>query len=72
MHAFAEDQAIARLFAQNHINGTMVISSLHSGQTLIHNDSRARQKFPIASTFKILNTLISLEEKVISGKDSVL
>jgi beta-lactamase class D len=71
-HAFAEDQAIATLFAQSHLNGTMVIASLHSGQTVIHNESRAKQRFPIASTFKILNTLIALEENAISGKDSVL
>ncbi|MDD1608687.1 MAG: class D beta-lactamase [Methylococcaceae bacterium] len=71
-HTFAEDQAIAKLFAQNHIDGTMVISSLHSGQTFIHNESRANRRFSTASTFKILNTLIALEEKAISGKDDVL
>lgn len=71
-HLFAEDQTIAQHFVQSHIDGTMVISSLHSGQTFIHNDSRSNQKFSTASTFKILNTLISLEEKVISGKDDVL
>lgn len=71
-HTFAEDQAIAKLFAQSHIDGTMVISSLHSGQTFIHNESRANQRFTVASTFKILNTLIALEEKAISGKDEVL
>ncbi|MDD1606460.1 MAG: class D beta-lactamase, partial [Methylococcaceae bacterium] len=71
-HTFAEDQAIAKLFAQNHIDGTMVISSLHSGQTFIYNESRANYKFSTASTFKILNTLIALEEKAISGKDDVL
>jgi len=49
----------------------MVIASLYSGQRFIHNDLRANQRFTTASTFKILNTLISLEEKVISGKDDV-
>jgi beta-lactamase class D len=71
-YALAEDQAIAKLFAQSNVNGTMVIASLHSGQTLIHNEPRANQRFSTASTFKILNTLISLEEKAISGKDAVL
>ncbi len=70
--AVAEDQALARLFAQQGIVGTIVISSLHNGKTFIHNDPRAKQRFSTASTFKILNTLISLEENAISGKDDVL
>jgi beta-lactamase class D len=70
--AAAEDQSLARLFALQGIVGTIVISSLHSGQTYIHNNSRANRRFSPASTFKILNTLISLEEKAISGKDDAL
>lgn len=67
----AEDRAIAELFAQRDIIGTMVVSSLRGGQTFIHNDLRANHRFPAASTFKILNTLIALEEKAISGKDDM-
>lgn len=67
----AEDREIENLFSQEGVNGTIVISSLHSGQTFIHNDLRANHRFTSASTFKILNTLISLEEKVISGKEDV-
>lgn len=70
-HAAAEDQDIAKLFARQGIKGTMVISSLHGGHTFIHNDLRANHRFMAASTFKILNTLIALEEKAISGKDDV-
>ncbi len=67
----AEDQAIAKLFAKLSINGTIMVSSLRSGQTFIHNTHRANHRFTVASTFKIFNTLISLEEKAISGKDDV-
>jgi len=67
----AEDRDISKLFSQENIVGTMVISSLYSGQRFIHNDRRANQRFTTASTFKILNTLISLEEKAISEKDDV-
>ena len=67
----AEDQDIANLFAKEGMTGTMVISSVGSGETFIHNDLRANHQFTVASTFKILNTLISLEEEVISGKDDV-
>lgn len=70
--AFAEDQVLAGLFTQQRLDGTMVISSLHDGQNFIHNDLRANQRFSTASTFKIMNTLIALEEKAISGKDEVL
>ncbi|NLP11846.1 class D beta-lactamase [bacterium] len=70
--ASAEDQALAGLFSQHGIKGTIVLSSLHSGKKFIHNDSRANEQFSAASTFKILNTLISLEEKAVSGKDDVL
>ncbi|MGZ8876245.1 MAG: OXA-198 family carbapenem-hydrolyzing class D beta-lactamase [Halobacteriota archaeon] len=70
--AVAEDQVLARLFSQQGIEGTIVISSLHNGKTFIHNDLRANQRFSTASTFKILNALISLEEKAVSGKDDVL
>lgn len=70
--AVSEDQDIARLFDQHGIEGTIVISSLHSGQTFMYNDLRANHRFTTASTFKILNTLISLEEKAISGKDDVI
>ncbi|MFZ2631949.1 MAG: class D beta-lactamase [Desulfosalsimonadaceae bacterium] len=71
-HAAAEDQAIAKRFAQRGIDGTMIISSLNSGKTFIHNAPRSTRRYPAASTFKIFNTLISLEEKAISGKDDVI
>jgi beta-lactamase class D len=70
--AVAEDPALAKLFEQHGIDGTLVISSLHSGKTFMHNDTRATRRCSTASTFKILNTLISLEEKAITGKDDVL
>lgn len=69
--AYAEDETIAKLFERQHIEGTIVISSMRNGRTVIHNDTRASQRFSSASTFKIFNTLIALEEKVVTGKDSV-
>ena len=72
LSAVAEDQVLAGLFSQHGMKGTIVISSLHNEKTFIYNEPRANLKFSPASTFKILNTLISLEEKAISGKDDVL
>lgn len=70
--AVAGDHVLARLFSRQGTEGTTVISSLHNGKTFIHNDLRANQRFSTASTVKIMNMLISLEEKVVSGKDGVL
>ena len=69
--AGAEDLVISRLFAEKGVDGTVVIYSLNSGQTFIHNDARANRRFSPASTFKIMNTLIAVEEKAIAGKDDV-
>ena len=68
----AEDRELAKLFATYHVDGTMVISSLNGEQRFVHNDDRANYRFTTASTFKVLNSLISLEEKVISGKSGIL
>lgn len=70
--AVAEDQALARLFLQQELNGTIVISSLRDGNIFIHNDLRSNERFPIASTFKIMNTLIAVEKRAVSGKDDLL
>ena len=71
MPALAEDPALAELFSQQGVQGTIVMSSLNGGTTFIHNDLRAGQRFSPASTFKIPNTLIALEEKVLAGKDDI-
>lgn len=67
----ANDAAIAEIFAQQGAEGTIVASSIRDGKTVIHNESRAAKLYPVASTFKVFNTLIGLEEKVITDKDSV-
>lgn len=63
----AEDKDLAKVF--NGINGTIVIHSLNSKKYYSHNDERAKQRFFIASTFKIFNTLIALQENVIKPDD---
>ncbi|SDG31871.1 beta-lactamase class D [Pseudomonas benzenivorans] len=69
--AHAEDAAIARLFEASGIDGTLLIESAKTGRRFVHNQTRARQAFTAASTFKVLNTLIALEERAIAGKDGV-
>lgn len=67
----AEDAAIEQLFRKAGIYGTIVIESVSTGQRVVHNDPRSKQAYAAASTFKILNTLIALEEGVISGADAI-
>ncbi|NEX23114.1 class D beta-lactamase [Thiorhodococcus mannitoliphagus] len=65
----AEDSDIASLFAEADREGTLVLSSLRTGETFIHDDARAQHRFSPASTFKIFNTLIALEAKAITRAD---
>lgn len=68
--ASAEDTALEQLFRNAGIEGTIVIESVSTGQRFVHNDLRSRQPYAAASTFKILNTLIALQEGVVSGANS--
>lgn len=66
----AEDAEIADLFSKAGVTGTLLIESAKTGQRFVHNDSRAQQAFVVASTFKVFNTLIALEEGVIEGANA--
>jgi len=68
----AEDADLAALFAAAGVDGTLVIADLDGDPVHVHNAPRAAQRFSSASTFKILNTLIALEEGVIAGPDALI
>jgi beta-lactamase class D len=68
----AEDAELAALFAAAGLDGTLVIADLDGDSVHVHNAPRAAQGFPAASTFKILNTLIALEEGVVAGPDALI
>ncbi len=68
---WAEDADLAELFSSAGVAGTIVISPVDKGEMFVHDNVRAEQRFPAASTFKILNTLISLEENAISMHDTI-
>ncbi|MBO1256606.1 class D beta-lactamase [Alteromonas sp. 5E99-2] len=70
--SYAEDAQIQALFERNNASGTMVISSLNSHTVYIHNAERANTPFSTASTFKIPNSLIALEENLIKDSKSVI
>ena len=69
--AHAEDSVISDLFDVKGVDGTLVITSLKSGNTFVHNDERAKQRFSPASTFKIMNTLIAVEEGAVASANDL-
>lgn len=69
---FANDKDLNNIFDKTQINGTLVISSLNTNKEYIYNKQRAKRRYIPASTFKIPNTLITLEEKVIKDENEVI
>jgi beta-lactamase class D len=70
--ALADNNEITKTTATKGIGWTIVLSSLSSEETFIYNESRAARRFSPASTFKILNTLVSLEEKAVPEKEGLM
>lgn len=64
--AAAEDPELAKLFAERGAEGTLVITSLNTQRRFTHSDARAMEPVSPASTFKIFNTLIALQENAVS------
>ncbi|WP_319381826.1 class D beta-lactamase [Thiomicrorhabdus sp.] len=67
--AAADERELRELFSERQVQGTLMLSSLKGEQTFIHNEQRAGQRFTPASTFKILNTLIAVQQGAVSGPD---
>ena len=68
---WAEDASIAKLFENAHVKGTILIESLDGKERYVYNDKRAKTPLLPASTFKIPNTLIALQEGVVNA-DSII
>jgi beta-lactamase class D len=56
----------------NNIDATLVVSSLNTGKEFIINEERSEQRFLPASTFKIPNTLIALQEGIINDENEII
>ena len=59
------------LFADRGVEGTIIVSTLDGAQLFQAYPERARKPFLPASTFKIPNSLIALQESAVSGIDEV-
>ncbi len=68
----ANDNQIESLFTQDRIEGTIIISSLDGAKEFIHNRKRSDKRFLPASTFKILNSLIALDENAIENESEII
>ena len=66
-----DDRSIDQVFSKYELTGTIVVSSIESNQSLIHNKTRAATPYSPASTFKIFNSLIALEENLANNNDEL-
>ncbi|MDP5082878.1 MAG: penicillin-binding transpeptidase domain-containing protein, partial [Rickettsiaceae bacterium] len=63
-----EDRDLATILKANNAQGTIVIASLNNDIIFIHNTDRANERLSPASTFKIPNSLIALEEGILANQ----
>src|SRR5262245_61528127 len=63
-------QDLSRFFKDT--EGAFVLYDLNQNRYLRHNEARCRQRFSPFSTFKIPNSLIGLDTKVITGADHLM
>lgn len=62
----------ARHFRDLNVTGSILIYDRQNNQTLQYNPNRNKTAFPVASTFKIPNSLIALETGVIKDELDIL
>ena len=70
--SYAEDNEISAIYNKYGIEGAIVISSLYDEIKYIHNNERAYIRYYPVSTFKIVHTLIALEEGVIKSSSDII
>lgn len=68
----ADDNDLAKLFQSRGVEGTIIISSLDGKMSYVHNSRRSETRFIPASTFKIPNTLIALDEGAVKNEKEVI
>lgn len=70
--ATGDDIGIFELYKKHGIKGTLVIAALDGSVEYTHNTARAERQYIPASTFKIPNTLIALEEGIIHDEKALI
>jgi len=69
--ALGEEIDLGNLFSRYPMSATILVENLDGSERYVHNMHRAETRFTVASTFKIPNSLIAIEEDVVSEKQSV-
>lgn len=67
-----EDKDLAKLFTDRKVEGTIVITHLSRSETYVHNEQRAKTPFVPASTFKVINALIALDEGAVNDEKEII
>jgi len=70
--ASANDAEIKTIFKTKGVNGTLIISSLNGDYNYIYNKKRSIKQYLPASTFKLPNTLIALDENIIEDENEII
>lgn len=68
----ANDTVLQALFENYNVKGTMLIESLDGKERYVYNEARAKTPLLPASTFKIPNTLIALQEGVVDVQSIIV
>lgn len=69
---FAYANKIEEIFKEYNIEGTIVIKALNKNIQYIYNEQRAKKALLPASTFKIPNSLIILNEKLLKDENEII
>jgi beta-lactamase class D len=69
---FPDQEKLSGLFSAHGVVGTLVLYDPQRDTTYVHNPDRAHEAFLPASTFKIPNSLILLEEKVVADEKVII
>ena len=72
LNLLAEEPMLNKIFLEMGITGTLIVSSLDGKTEYIHDDTRVNKRLLPASTFKIPNTLIALEENIIKNDSQII
>lgn len=66
------DERLGPLFANEDVQGVFVLLDRESDRFITNDPGRARRPFLPASTFKIMNSLVALEESVVADEHKVI
>jgi beta-lactamase class D len=66
------DEELSALYEKYGVEGALIIALLNASNEYIHNKERTERRYFPASTFKIPNTLIALEEGVIKDDEEII